>query len=62
MGEAVRGAVDEVGRAPFRRDTDADWFSALGYVAQTKSVTVTLGHTTTVLFALTRGNQRLGAV
>jgi hypothetical protein len=33
MGEAVRGAVDEVGRAPIRRDTDADWFSAFGYVA-----------------------------
>ncbi|HEU0105146.1 MAG TPA: M28 family peptidase, partial [Vicinamibacteria bacterium] len=33
MGEAVRGAVDEVARAPVRRDTDADWFSALGYVA-----------------------------
>jgi hypothetical protein len=36
--------------------------AALGYVAQTKSVTVTPGHTTTILFALTRGNQRLGAV
>ncbi|HEY8147784.1 MAG TPA: M28 family metallopeptidase [Vicinamibacteria bacterium] len=33
MGEAVRGAVDEIARAPIRRDADADWFSALGRVA-----------------------------
>lgn len=33
--------------------------SALGYVTQTKSVTVTPGHTTSILFALTRPAQRL---
>ena len=33
--------------------------SALGYVTQTKSVTITPGHTTTILFALTRPGQRL---
>jgi hypothetical protein len=33
MGQAVRGAVDEVARAPIRRDPDGDWFSALGRVA-----------------------------
>lgn len=33
--------------------------SALGYVTQTKSVTITPGHTTTILFALTRPAQRL---
>lgn len=33
--------------------------SALGYVTQTKSVTVTPGHTTTVLFLLTHPGQRL---
>jgi len=33
MGEAVRGAVEEVARAPIRRDPDADWFAAFGRVA-----------------------------
>jgi hypothetical protein len=33
--------------------------SALGYVTQTKSVTITPGHTTTVLFLLTHPGQRL---
>jgi hypothetical protein len=33
--------------------------SALGYMTQTKSVTITPGHTTTILFALTRPGQRL---
>jgi len=33
MGEAVRGAVDAVARAPIRRDPDADWFAARGRVA-----------------------------
>jgi hypothetical protein len=33
MGEAVRGAVDEVARAPIRRDADADWFAVFGQVA-----------------------------
>jgi hypothetical protein len=33
MGEAVRGAVDEVARAPIRRDPDPDWFAALGHVS-----------------------------
>jgi hypothetical protein len=33
MGEAVRGVVDEVARAPIRRDPDADWFAAFGHVA-----------------------------
>jgi hypothetical protein len=33
MGEAVRGTVDEVARAPIRRDADADWFAAFGHVA-----------------------------
>jgi hypothetical protein len=33
--------------------------SAVGYLTQTKSVTITPGHTTTVLFVLTRGIQRL---
>jgi hypothetical protein len=33
MGEAVRGAVDEVARAPIRRDVDADWFALFGRVA-----------------------------
>jgi hypothetical protein len=32
MGEAVRGAVDEVVRAPIRRDADADWFAVFGRV------------------------------
>src|SRR6185369_11686082 len=32
MGEVVRGAVDEVARAPIRRDADADWFAAFGRV------------------------------
>ena len=32
MGEAVRGAVDEVVRAPIRREADADWFAVLGRV------------------------------
>ena len=31
-GEAVRGAVDEVVRAPIRRDADADWFAVFGRV------------------------------
>jgi len=33
--------------------------SALGYMTQTKSVSITPGHTTTILFALTRPGQRL---
>jgi hypothetical protein len=33
MGEAVRGAVDEVARAPIRRDADAEWFAVFGRVA-----------------------------
>ena len=33
--------------------------SALGYMTQTKSVTIAPGHTTTILFALTRPGQRL---
>lgn len=33
MGEAVRGAVEAVVRAPIRRDPDADWFAAFGRVA-----------------------------
>lgn len=33
MGEAVRGAVESVARAPIRHDADGDWFSAFGLVA-----------------------------
>lgn len=33
MGEAVRGAVEAVARAPLRRDDDTDWFAAFGWVA-----------------------------
>jgi len=33
MGEVVRGAVDEVARAPIRRDPDGDWFAVFGRVA-----------------------------
>jgi peptidase M28-like protein len=33
MGEAVRGAVEAVARAPLRRDPDADWLAVFGRVA-----------------------------
>jgi hypothetical protein len=36
--------------------------AASGYLTQSKSVIITPGHTTTVLFALARAGQQLGAV
>lgn len=32
MGQAVRGAVDALGRAPVGREGDSDWFAVSGYV------------------------------
>jgi hypothetical protein len=42
MGEAVRGAVDEVVRAPIRRDADADWLAVCGHVGS-RSLLLLLG-------------------
>jgi hypothetical protein len=42
MGEAMRGAVGAIARAPLRRHADADWFAAFGRVAP-RGVLIVLG-------------------